>query len=219
MKTVLVTGGSRGIGKATVKEFLDNNYLVITTSTDGKINNQHPNISSFQLNLADEASINNFVNQLKEKGATIDVLVNNAAWSPEVEDKISFEDLRKCLNINLVGTIILTQQLIPFINKNGVIINISSQMGSLTENGGEDFPSYCISKTALNMYTRTLYFSKDITSKGIRVYSFDPGWVKTDMGGPEAEREPDEPATEIYTLAKSHSESGQFYRGLIKRSW
>lgn len=215
MRTAFISGGSRGIGKATVKKFLEGGYKVITTSTSGK--SIYDN--TYKLNLADPLSIQQFTDFIARNNEKIDVLINDAAIAVEGEDMVDVDSLRKTLEINLIGTISLTQRLLPLINNNGVIINISSQMASLSKDLGYDYPSYRISKIAINMYTRCLSERPDIKSRGIKIYSFDPGWVKTDMGGKGAEREPEEPAKELLALAESDNESGLFYKGLKARGW
>ncbi|MCA9302191.1 SDR family NAD(P)-dependent oxidoreductase [candidate division WWE3 bacterium] len=215
MKNILITGGSRGIGKATVKRFLGSGYEVITTSTSGK--SEYRN--TYQLDLSDSNSISDFAKSLSEKNTKIDVLINNAAMAEEGEDFVVIESLRKTLEVNLIGVIDLTQKILPLINDSGVIINISSQMASLTCDLGFDYPSYRISKNAINMYTICLSEHPNIKKRGVKVYSFDPGWVKTDMGGPDAEREPEEVAEELLQLVESGSKTGLFYKGTEAREW
>jgi len=215
MKIAFITGGSRGIGKAIVKKFLEKGYKVITTSTSGKSTYQ----DTYKLDLADPTSIEALANDLKQQSVKIDVLINNASIAVEGEDMVDVGSLRKTLEVNLIGIIDLTQRLLSLVNTDCVIINFSSQMASLCKDLGYDYPSYRISKTAINMYTRCLSDHPEIKSKNIKVYSFDPGWVKTDMGGPGAEREPEEPAQELLDLAESGNETGLFYKGLKVRDW
>ena len=91
--------------------------------------------------------------------------------------------------------------------------------GSFSENMNDGYaPAYRISKAALNMYTHTR--SKSLKEQNIILSSIDPGWVKTDMGGKEAQREPEEAAEDIYNLAiRDDIETGQFWRQGKKRSW
>lgn len=220
MKNILITGGSRGIGKATAQKFLDENYKVLVTSTSGDIDYSDENLKNYQLDLSDENSISTLVSDLKRENINIDVLINNAGivvnrHSPNV----SIKSLRENLEVNLIGTVNLTEQLISVINENGVIVNISSGLGSLNEDFGTYWPEYRITKAALNMYTRSLYSRSDLVSNNIKVYSYEPGWVKTDMGGSSAPRTPGQPAQEIFELVNSNNESGLFYNGDGVRSW
>lgn len=96
---------------------------------------------------------------------------------------------------------------------------MSSSAGSLArskEPDDDEYPAYRISKTALNMYTRTLA----VRLNGmVTVSSVHPGWVKTDMGGSDADREPEEAAEDIFKLANSHVETGQFWFKGEKFPW
>ena len=140
----------------------------------------------------------------------------------EEETSVVNEKLRATLEVNLIGTIEFTEQILPILTSGGHIINISSSAGSLNLPAEHDhypnhYPSYKISKTALNMYTRTL--AGRLEDKGIRVSSVHPGWVKTDMGGPDAEMEPAEAAEHIFRLAISQVETGQFWHKGEKFPW
>lgn len=219
MKTILITGGSRGIGRATVEEFLNKGWKVITTSTTGKLTYEHRNLTVHQLDLGSSVSIEKLINNLRSRDMKIDVLVNNGWQAKRSQKEDGFKNLEEMLTVNLVGTVKFTLGITPLINEKGIIVNISSEFGSLAEDWGYRAPSYRIAKAGINMFTRNYYANPQIKARNIKVYSFDPGWVRTDMGGPDAEREPEEPAKEIFQLVNSNKPSGQFYRGLVKRDW
>lgn len=222
-KTAFITGGSRGIGKATVNEFLDCGYQVITTNTNGTQQISNNSLVTYKYILGNTEDENKIVNELEKNHILLDVLINNAGIKSHDETQIDIEVLKKTLETNLIGTISLTLKLLKFINTNAVIINITSGFASLTEDWGSRDPSYRISKAALNMFTRNFYKDPRIEAKNIKVYSFEPGWVKTDMGGPKAPRDPNEPAKELVDLVKSNKEPGMFYRGIngniVTREW
>jgi NAD(P)-dependent dehydrogenase (short-subunit alcohol dehydrogenase family) len=210
-KVVVITGASRGIGLATANEFLKKGYRVVGTSTTG-------NSSTYKLDLSSEQSIESFVRQLNEENIRIDFLINNAAiMIDQKETSVDIKKLTQTLNVNLIGTISLTEKLLSIFNDGGAIVNLSSELGSLLQNMPNKSYAYRISKTAINMYTLTL--SQRLEGKGIRVYSFAPGWVKTDMGTMNALREPHEPAREIVTLCESNNRSGLFYEKDSVRAW
>ncbi len=214
MKTVLITGVSRGIGKAAAEKFLKEGWLVTGTSTTGKSPIKNQNLAVHKLDLLDGESIR----QLARKIGKIDVIVNNAGiFIDRGKSNINSEALRKTLEVNLIGLADLTDRLLPRVNEGGSIVNVSSSLGSITEFGGHYAPAYQISKGALNMYTRAL--ASTLKKRGIRVAAIDPGWVKTDMGGKGADREPKEPAEEIYELATKKIDSGYFWHRGKKRSW
>ena len=218
MKTVLITGVSRGIGKATAEKFLSQGWLVLGTSTTGKSAFKHNALRLFRLNLLEPESIGQLVRDIENLSEKIDVLINNAGASfDRGSSLISPDILRKTLEVNLVGLIDLTNLLLPSIRDGGHIINVSSGSGSLTEFSGSWAPAYSISKAALNMFTRIL--ASQLKSRKIIVSSLSPGWVRTDMGGPGAPRDPSEPASEIFELAISKVDSGYFWAQGHKRTW
>lgn len=148
--------------------------------------------------------------------------MNNAGIALEDwgETEVDMSKLRKTLEVNLIGLIDFTEHLLPKISANGQIVNISSVMGSLTKDYGEeelDNPCYRISKTAVNMYTKTL--ASRLKKKGITVSSVHPGWVKTEMGGEGATREPVEAADQIYKLATTTHKTGLFWYDSEEFPW
>ncbi len=219
MKTGIITGCSRGIGFATVNLLTENeNIKIIGTSTTGNCAITKSNFECFPLNLSKSKSINDFANVIGN--TKIDFLVNNAGillenWN---ESRINLEYLRQTFNVNLFGTIELTEKLISNFNKNGQIINITSDWGSFSEKNFDEFqPHYKMSKAALNMYTKLL--AKRLENQNIIVSSFDPGWTQTDMGGTGATRKPQEVANDIKNLLSNIPESGNFWHQGKIRSW
>lgn len=210
MKTVLITGVSRGIGKALAVKFLAEDYFVIGTSKNGAADFQHPNLQMLELDLANEESIDDCIKAVLKLKKTIDILINNAAIilekpkSTEIDVKV----LKKTLEVNLIGPIQLTELLVPILNPGAHVINITSRQGSFSHPLGSSTPSYKISKAALNMFTRVL--SYQLKGKAI-VSSVHPGAVKSGLAGPDADMEPEEAAKYIYDLAVSKPETGQFW--------
>jgi NAD(P)-dependent dehydrogenase (short-subunit alcohol dehydrogenase family) len=260
MKTVLITGISRGIGRALAEKFLIEGHKVIGTTTTGTIDFTHPNMIVHQLDLSVPESIDRCCADIcraielsktnsKTSGPAINILVNNAgALFDDDETSVVIDKLRKTLEVNLIGTIDFTEHIIPVMKNDGHIICISSSAGSLEDTDMEDakvshwpfhYPAYKISKCALNMYVRTLamrlqhvlaksHTSSKKSSKNeslqnsgeyIIVSAIHPGWVKTSMGGEDADLTPEEAAANIYKLAISRPETGQFWFKDKKRKW
>ena len=188
MKTVLITGVSRGIGKATAEKFLSEGWHVLGTSTSGKTDWSHANLRIFQLNLSNPKSIEQVAQEISKQGA-IDTLINNAGTYSELEEqdgdteKLIVKALRDALEVNLVGTIDFTERMIPGVKNGGHILFLGSRMGGLTElKGGTYAPSYSISKVGLSMYTQKLALRLAKKEK-IRGSIVDTGWVQTDIAG------------------------------------
>lgn len=219
MGIVLITGASRGIGKATAQKFLDMGDFVIGTSTSGESSLKHDNLVMVQLDLSKPESIKECVKNIEKLGKRIDILINNAGINVEdwEETLLDVSKLRETLEVNLIGLVDFTEQILSVFDSIKHIINISSRAGSLSREHDGDMPAYRISKAAVNMYTRTL--SIRLKKKGTIVSSLDPEWVKTDMGGEEAPDVPEKAANSIYNLAISEVESGQFWLNGQKRDW
>ncbi len=220
MKTVLITGVSRGIGKALTEKFLKEGHYVIGTSTDGNSDIKSDNLKIVKIDLSNSESITECVNEIKFLNKKIDILINNAGILVDRNfNTVNIENLRKTLEVNLIGTITFTEQIISVLSIGAHILNAASSAGSLAktqEIDDDEYPSYRISKTALNMYTRTLAIHlKD----KITVSSYHPGWVKTDMGGSDAPMTTEESAGYIYDLAISKVETGQFWFKGEKMAW
>lgn len=219
MKYGIITGSSRGIGLATAELLTSNsNISVIGSSTSGIHPLNRHNFHSLKLNLADRISVANFVESLGN--LKLDFLINNAGILIEKWDvsKINMDHLRMTFEVNVFGTIDLTEKLLPRLNPYAHIINITSDWGSFSEHNFDAFqPHYKMSKATLNMYTKLL--AKRLESKHIKVSSLDPGWTQTDMGGKVAPRLPKHVAVDIINLLNSDVESGKFWHQGKVRAW
>ncbi|KTC83869.1 SDR family NAD(P)-dependent oxidoreductase [Legionella cincinnatiensis] len=213
VKTLVITGISRGIGLETARIFLENGWQVIGTSTHGVTPLKNKNLKSYSLDLKNSQQINLFAEKLPK----IDVLINNAAvllenWNQE---KINMEQLKDTFAVNVFGTIELTEKCIPKLNTDAQIINISSGWGAFSSNDSAYQPHYKMSKSCLNMYT--LLLTKRLPQNTIS--SFDPGWVRTNMGKNNAPKLPSEAAQEIYNLVNKKKKSGYFWHEGTIREW
>lgn len=225
MKTVLITGVGRGIGRALAQNFLRNGFFVLGTSTTGVVDFQHENLFVCQLDLSSPDSIDACAKMILTLDKKIDILINNAGVLLDEDDTTLIpEKLRATLEVNLVGTTDFTEHMLSGMATHGHIIFISSTAGSLEyESEGNlvshypmHYPAYKISKTALNMYMRTLAMR---LKESLTVSSVHPGWVKTEMGGPEADISPEEAADAIYQFALTSPETGFFWFKSEKLPW
>lgn len=217
MKTALITGAGKGIGQALANTFKAAGFEVIGTTRTG---------GDYPLDLSKPASIKTFAEKLtaklKAEGRSIDVLINNAGvLADRGLTSLNIEKLRENLEVNLIGTADLTEKLVPLMIGNGQIIFITSAAGSLNDMDSIDhshapykYPGYKISKSALNMYMRTLAARLTREGSKIIVSAIHPGWVRTEMGGDDAPITPEEAARDIFELAtKEHPTGGFWFKG------
>ena len=186
-KNVLVTGGSRGIGKACVELFLKADANVAFTynfakkEADKIINDykKSSKIKCYKLNLANTNGIEKRVKQLLSDFGNIDILINNAGiWKEAAIDKMTIEEWNEMMNVNLTSTYLMTKLLVPKMKENrfGRIINIASTAGQR----GEAFHShYAASKGGMISLTKSL--AAELGEYNITVNCVAPGWVITDM--------------------------------------
>jgi len=225
MNTAVITGASRGIGRATALAFLAAGWRVIGTYHRREADIAHPDFSQVVLDLSEPASIAAAAEEIVRRAPHIHALINNAAVLLDYASASAVADLvRDTLEVNVVGTIDVTERLLAHMKSGAHIVNVDSNIGSFVHPVEEDSAvGYRISKAALNMYTRTL--ARRIAPQGILVSSLDPGWVDTDMGragGDVPDRTPEEPGAEIFTLVASVHDialSGQFWRFGEVRPW
>ncbi|MEH2424362.1 MAG: SDR family NAD(P)-dependent oxidoreductase [Nostoc sp.] len=220
-KRVLVTGGNRGIGFAIAQGLLTKDYEVIITSRsldNAKLAAEklQGKVIPIELDVTDDRSINQAVKILHQKIDRLDVLINNAGVYPDKDVNILTIDrelLDSTMNANTFGTIRMVQAFLPLLEKspNAKVVNVSSGYGALSGLSA-DVPSYCLSKLALN--GATIMLAQALHSKGIVINSICPGWVRTDMGGSSATREPEQGADTAIWLATDapRSINGKFLR-------
>jgi len=212
-KIVLITGASKGIGKALTEKMLNENFFVIGTSRNGEIKNfGHKNFYSLKLDLSDTSSIENAHKEIFSNFKHIDILINNAGIGPDLDTYIpEKESFNLTFNVNVTGTVFFTEPMIELIRKNGIILNISSKMGSLDVCELADSVAYRMSKSALNMYTKIL--TNRLKDK-IRVASIHPGWVKTtiiESNIKNGRLTPEQSAENIFAFLKNDFKNGTFW--------
>ncbi|MDI9309715.1 MAG: SDR family NAD(P)-dependent oxidoreductase [Limnohabitans sp.] len=212
MKKVVITGANRGIGLALVTKFLNEGFAVIGTSrSKDAFTISHPDLRIIALDLTSQLSIENAVNDIKSIFGTIDLLVNNAGVGLDLDSEIPEDELiRATFETNVFGLINFTEAVKDLLKEGGTVFNISSVMGMLNrEKLVPNATAYRMSKSAVNMYTKTL--SARLMDKNIKVVSIHPGWVKTDMGGIEADITPEFSANGIYNLYKQDIPTNTFW--------
>jgi NAD(P)-dependent dehydrogenase (short-subunit alcohol dehydrogenase family) len=144
----------------------------------------------------------------------LDLLINNAGILPRGATIASLEvgTLLRTMHVNAIGPLMVARAFVRLLEKSDypVILNVSSESGSLALKTTGGNYGYCASKAALNMYTRALSF--DLQPRGVIVIALHPGWVRTDMGGRSAPLSPKHSALGILSLADrlTLSDCGRF---------
>ena len=228
-RVALVSGGNRGIGREVAGQLAALGYTVVIGSRDLARGKQvaeelGEDVTALQLDVTDAESIDRCIAAVGDEFGRLDVLVSSAGvtgggWSTSAVD-IDLDEVRETLETNLFGAWRLTQAALPLIRRNGYgrIVNISSGMGQLSDMGGHS-PSYRVSKTGLNALTRML--TAELGEENILVNSVCPGWVRTDMGGPNARRSVEEGAETPVWLATLPDDGprGGFFRDREPIPW
>lgn len=230
MKTALITGANRGIGRETARQLAEKGFHVFigarrepaAREVSDAMNAAGAKTSPLEIDVSDAASVETAVRQFERMSDHLDVLVNNAGicldWDGDLMST-SDELVRKTMETNTLGPLRVSRAFIPLLKKSSSprIINVSSGGGQLT--GGADgwAPAYCISKTALNGVTAQLAAALP----EFAVNSICPGWVRTDMGGAAAPRSVEQGADVIIWLATEAPQdlTGQFIKDRAPIPW
>ena len=220
----LITGANRGIGLELVRQLLERGEHVFaacrrpdTATVLHDLQAYYPgnHLVIVQLDVTDPESINTCYTAVQQHTTELDVLINNAGigGSQEVLGTITQETLLRTYTVNSAGPILVSQQFLPMMKAGTAkkIINVSSGAGSITYRNQGSMYAYCASKAALNMHSKNL--SMALTEFGITVIALGPGWVKTDMGGPDAQITPEESVKGMLKVIDSLTleDTGKFY--------
>jgi NAD(P)-dependent dehydrogenase (short-subunit alcohol dehydrogenase family) len=213
----LITGANRGLGLETARQLIARGVHAIIAARDlakaqaaaAALGSQ---ASAVQLDVTDAASIAAAAAEVDRRHGRLDILVNNAGVLDYAADTgvetTSTATFQRVFATNLFGLVAVTQAFLPLVRRSaaGRIVNLSSILGSIAEHGDRKsmiynfrFPAYDCSKAAVNMYTVEL--AQHLLGTPIKVNAAHPGWVKTDMGGPEAPMEIPEGAKTAVELA------------------
>ncbi len=183
-KTILITGASSGIGKATVKKFQAKGWNVIATMRNPEKENELTSLNNVLVTKLDVQDLTSIASTIKEgidKFGKIDVVLNNAGYAlMGTFESASRESVSRQFDVNVLGLFDVTRAVLPHFreNKSGMFINISSIGGKMT------FPLmslYHSTKFAVEGFSESLHF--ELEPIGVKVKIVEPGNIKTDFGG------------------------------------
>lgn len=187
----VITGANRGIGLGLVRGVLALGHRVVATARNVAAASElhvlaQPGLELASLDVGASRSVEAFARGLGDR--SIDVLINNAGvyGGPGDLEAFDAEDALATFRVNAVAPLELSRALLPALRRSRArkIVNISSRMASIAENTSGGAYAYRMSKAALNMATVSMAI--DLAAEGFIVVAMNPGWVKTDMGGPGA---------------------------------
>lgn len=231
-RIAIVTGGNRGIGREIARQLMCHGvFVIIGTRTAAacervvaELSGASPNVAAFPLDVDSDDSVRDFVGYVQERHGTPGILVNNAGIHPEaaagrvLDTPLSI--WRATFETNLYGAVRLCREVVPGMQKNGYgrVVNIASGLGQLDHMSGGR-PAYRASKAALNALTRTL--AAEVAGTGVLVNSMTPGWVRTNIGGPDAPLSVEEGAdTAVWlSLLPQDGPTGRFFRNRELIPW
>ena len=218
--TILMTGANRGIGLELARQFAADGWQVLACCRNPDsaaelqaLQEEYAGLEIHPLDVTDYEQLASLAQSLS--GRPIDILLNNAGiYGPK---GVGFGEVepaawREVLEVNTIAPLMLTQAFVEQVaaSRQKLVAMVSSKVGSIADNSSGGSYLYRSSKTALNQVVKSL--SIDLAGQGISVISLHPGWVLTDMGGPNAEITTTESVAGLKTILQSagRAQSGQF---------
>jgi len=227
MQIAVITGAAKGLGLGTARQLSERGFFVILTGRSGEAleaaTGALQNAECRVLDVADKGSVSAFFDWLKVTHGRLDVLVKNAGrvYGGHEQSILTTAPgtLAEALSNNAIGAFTMMQHALPIMTEQGFgrIVNVSSGMGALTDMGSGAVP-YCVSKTALNALTRLVAHE---APAAVKINAVCPGWVRTDMGGPNASRDVEAGARGIVWAAMLPEDgpTGGFFRDGASIDW
>ena len=199
-ETILITGSNRGIGLELVHQYAAQGWQALAccrrpdqATTLNRLGEQFPNIAIYTLDVAQQDQVRQLAADLRDH--PIDILFNNAGiYGPDDTVFGNTDEARwlECLHTNVIAPMQMMEAFLTHVaaSKHKLIAAMSSKMGSIADNGSGGSYIYRSSKAALNAVMKSAAI--DLAPRGVKVAILHPGWVQTDMGGPNANLTPAE---------------------------
>ena len=223
MNRILITGANRGLGLELVRLYAARGDQVFAGSRSRERDTELTDLSArypgqidiLSLEVTDTASLDQCVQQVRDEVDALEMLINNAAINDEGETLRTFDAQKAAQQwtVNAVGQVLVAQRFLDLLKagKDPKIINITSEAGSISTMNHFRGYYYFGSKAAMNMFSRSMAWDPD--TAGIITIAVHPGWVRTDMGGPDAHLSVTESAEGILNVIAdlTPEDNGKFY--------
>ena len=209
--TILITGADQGLGLALAKRFSKAGFTVFAGqymlgSKDlANLRPETGTLHAVPLDVTLDASVETAFEKVAGLASSLDILINNAAIHPQASNnelpEVDFDTMVETFAVNTIGPLRVAKQFLPLLlqGEKKLLINISSEAGSIADCRRKAEYDYCMSKAALNMQSKIL--QNYLMDQGIKVLAVHPGWMRTAMGGPDADISAEEAAEAIFNLA------------------
>lgn len=213
MPTILITGANRGLGLEFARQYAAAGWRVLATVRD-PLSGKAVSDAGAEVYVADVADLST-LKRLKAAlaGVSLDVVLNNAGIYGDDQSfgAVDADGFLKVMRVNALAPLQVAELFADQVPAGGIIAAISSKMGSVAENTSGGFYAYRASKAALNMVVKSL--SLDLASRQIAAIALSPGWVRTDMGGPNAPLTPPQAVAGMKAVLDkvNLSDSGKFF--------
>ena len=222
MPTVLITSANRGLGLEFAAQYLADGWHVYAACRQPKsaeklhrlAEKEKDKIDIFAMDVANDSSIDRAAKKIG--GDAIDVLINSAGITGKPGQKtghVDYASWAQVLDVNTMGPLRVTEAFVDNVarSERKLVVTITSGMGSIADNTSGGSIAYRSSKAAVNMVLRSA--AVDLARRGISCVLVNPGWVRTDMGGPSATLSPKESVTALRRLIETFgpAQSGKFF--------
>jgi NAD(P)-dependent dehydrogenase (short-subunit alcohol dehydrogenase family) len=219
--SILITGASKGLGFRLTESFLRGGWTVFaghrepSPGLEAAAASMPGRLFTLALDVISPPSIAAAVASVTSATETLDVLINNAAILPAAGrgliEEMNVEVGLEVYDVNALGPLRVTQAFLPLLKRGSrkLILNVSSEAGSIGDCWRKDEFLYCMSKAALNMQTAIL--KNHLTPQGFQLLAVHPGWMRTDMGGANADIDPAQAADALLKLTMSPRRDGEVF--------
>ncbi len=228
MTTVVVTGAARGLGRCLAEAYLGQGATVFGLARakqgDELARTYGERYRPIECDITEEAAVRAAAEVVAGVAGAVDLLINDAAiYREKPFDEVPEFDAdlaRLTFNVNAVGPLLVTKHFLPLVlaGAGKKIVNISSEAGSISQNWRSRENAYCMSKAALNM--QSVILQRRVRDDGVKVLAIHPGWMRTEMGGAEADIDPSESAAGIVAvIARETDPDGHMYFDYTGKPW